>query len=397
MNIENFETASLLFYEGLKLIEKKEYHFAEELFRKSLFILPGRLSTIINLTAVLVKNSKYEEVINIINEVNDTDTNDPLFSKLYINLGNALKGLGKISDAIPIYCKATKIDPYSVEAFNNYGEALRELGLFDESEKKFSKCIELKPDYADAYSNLGVLMLDIGELKRSEKYLSRAISLSPDKSEYYCNLSVTLKLMGQYKNAESCIENAIKLNSTDSVAYCIHGNILTDLGLFKNAEIAYKKAITIKPEFNEAKSNLLLSMSYFSTNASSNTNSYNEAVKIGKNISESANPKFCNWNSEKINKKIRVGFVSGDFKSHPVGYFIQGLLKFIDRNEFEIFGFTTIPQKDKLTKIIKAYFTDWIPIYGKSDFEAANIMHKMDIHILIDLSGHTAHNRLGVF
>jgi len=113
--------------------------------------------------------------------------------------------------------------------------------------------------------------------------------------------------------------------------------------------------------------------------------------------SQKAEPKFITWNAPIGVEKLRIGFVSGDLRNHPVGYFVEGLFEKLDRSQFEIFAFPSTLMTDDLTDRIKPLFTKWMPIYGMSDPVAAKLIHETGIHILIDLSGHTAYNRLPVF
>ncbi len=89
--------------------------------------------------------------------------------------------------------------------------------------------------------------------------------------------------------------------------------------------------------------------------------------------------------------------VSGDLRNHPVGYFLEGVLSQLYSSSIELLAFSTSPKSDELTLRIKPYFKDWVSVYGLSDDQAAQAIHETAPHILIDLSGHTAHNRLQVF
>jgi predicted O-linked N-acetylglucosamine transferase (SPINDLY family) len=171
--------------------------------------------------------------------------------------------------------------------------------------------------------------------------------------------------------------------------------LLVVLGRFREAEASYREAIHLDPDYAEVHSNLLFSANYvesLSTGAA-----LMEAKSYGAIVSANAVPKFTRWSMASESSKLRIGFVSGDLKNHPVGYFVEGLLQHIDENKFELYAFTTSLKTDDLTNRLKPRFKMWHSIYGKTELEAANLIHEQGIHILIDLSGHTAHNRLPVF
>jgi len=97
-------------------------------------------------------------------------------------------------------------------------------------------------------------------------------------------------------------------------------------------------------------------------------------------------------------KKLRIGFVSGDFRNHPVGYFIEGLLPFLkNNNEIEIFAYSNNSIEDDLTKRIKINFFEWTFIHSLDDLTVINNIRDHKIDILVDLSGHSHLNRLSVF
>jgi len=94
---------------------------------------------------------------------------------------------------------------------------------------------------------------------------------------------------------------------------------------------------------------------------------------------------------------MRIGFVSGDLRNHPVGYFLEGLLSKLDLSKFELVAYPTNPREDALTERIRSKFTLWRALYGMTNASAAKVIHDDGVHILIDLAGHTEHNRLPVF
>ena len=107
---------------------------------------------------------------------------------------------------------------------------------------------------------------------------------------------------------------------------------------------------------------------------------------------------FTHWASNGKQKSLRVGFVSGDFKAHPVGFFLEGVLKQLRKSSsIELYAYPTTTISDDVTNRIKTLFHSWAPISGKNDKDAARLIHNDGVQILIDLSGHTAKNRLSLF
>jgi predicted O-linked N-acetylglucosamine transferase (SPINDLY family) len=114
-------------------------------------------------------------------------------------------------------------------------------------------------------------------------------------------------------------------------------------------------------------------------------------------VGAKASAPFSSWIAPASDERLRIGFVSGDLVNHPVGYFVESLLAELDPARLEVFAYPTQPVSDDLTARIRPHFAAWKPLYGRSDESAATLIHGDGIDVLIDLSGHTAHNRLPVF
>jgi len=120
------------------------------------------------------------------------------------------------------------------------------------------------------------------------------------------------------------------------------------------------------------------------------------AKKYGELVASAATKKFTTWTCDPNPSKLRLGFISGDLRNHPVGFFIEGLIEKLDSSRFDLFAFVTSPLHDDLSDRVMPFFNKWISLQGLSDVASANLIHEQGIHILIDLSGHTSHHRLPV-
>jgi predicted O-linked N-acetylglucosamine transferase (SPINDLY family) len=106
---------------------------------------------------------------------------------------------------------------------------------------------------------------------------------------------------------------------------------------------------------------------------------------------------FTQWQSGAPPGKLRVGWVSGDMRNHPVGYFLESLLTHLDTSRFDLVAYPTLPLQDELTARLKPRFAAWRPLFALGDEAAAGLIQADGIDVLLDLSGHTANNRLPVF
>ncbi len=318
----------------------------------------------------------------------------PQDAEAHNNLGITLKELGRLDEAEASYRKSIALKPDLAEAHSNLGTTLKELGRLDEAEASYRKSIALKPDLAEAHGNLGNTLKELGRLEEAEASYMQAKALKPDYAEAHYNLGVTLLKLGRLEEAEISYKHAIVLKPHFAEAHSNLGIAFRELGKLEEAEASYKQAMALKPDLAEAHSNLLFLYSGFNYNTALYLK---EAHDYGRRITEAVTSQFSNWLCEEEHQALRVGFVSGDLSNHPVGYFLEGLLSELSGSKLALFAYPTKLIEDELTLRIKPHFAAWRPLVGVGDEAAANLIHSDGIHILIDLSGHTAGNRLPIF
>ena len=179
------------------------------------------------------------------------------------------------------------------------------------------------------------------------------------------------------------------------MAYNNRGVALKDLGRLDEALASFNKAILLEPDFVDAYSNLLLTLNY--TPDLDLSDHIATARKFGELVTEKAGPHFPDYQCLPTPEKLRVGLVSGDLRNHPIGYFLESVLSSIDPSKIELIAYPTAPTIDDLSERIKSSVSMWKPIFGQTDEAAANMIYADGVHVLLDLSGHTAGNRLLMF
>jgi protein O-GlcNAc transferase len=319
----------------------------------------------------------------------------PDIAVAHFNLANVLKDLDRPAEAEASYRDAIRLMPDLAEAHYNLGNTLKELERPDDAEAGYREAIRIKPDHIDARNNLGNVFRESGRLPEAEAAYREAIRLKPDYADAHANLGIALHHLGRLREAEASYREAIRLDPDHAEARSNLGVTLGELGCVGEAEASYREALRLKPDAAAIRSNLLFCLNGAEPYAPDAALA--EAKRYGSIVSSRAVPKFPSWNASARDAKMRIGFVSGDLRNHPVGYFLEGLVANLDRNAFELFAFPTGPKTDELTSRLKPHFRSWISLCGKSDRAAAATIHAQAIHVLLDLSGHTAENRLPVF
>ena len=286
----------------------------------------------------------------------------PGAANFHSNLGNALCGKGQIDEAIATFRQAIVLKPNYPEAHNNLGNALRDKGQLDEAVAACREAIALEPDYAEAHYNLGNALRDKGQLDEAIATFRQAIVLKPELPEAHSNL----------------------------------GNALRDEGRLDEAIAAYRQAINLKPNDSETHSNLLLTLNYYP--------GFETRVIAGEERcwnQQHAEPlrQFIqpHRNDCSPDRRLRIGYVSPDFREHVVGYNVLPLLTCHDRDHLEIFCYAEVAHPDTLTERFRASAQHWRSTVGLTDEQFAAQIREDQIDILVDLALHTAHNRLLVF
>ena len=319
----------------------------------------------------------------------------PDFAEAYSNRGNTLNELGQLDAAVKSYEKALAIKPDHAEAHYNLGNTLQELGQLNAAVKSYEKALAIKPDYAEAHYNLGNTLNELGQLDAAVKSYEKALAIKPDYAEAHYNLGNTLNELGQLDAAVKSYEKALQLKPDFAEAHNNRGVALKDLGRLDEALKDFDKAIQLKPDYEDAYSNLLLTLNYSPRH--NHIDHITMARKFGKIVTEKAGPHFPDYHCLPWPERLRVGFVSSDLRNHPVGHFLESILSSIDSSKIELIAYPTTPTVDDLSERIKPSFSMWKSIYGKNDEAAANMIYADGVHVLLDLSGHTANNRLPIF
>jgi protein O-GlcNAc transferase len=322
----------------------------------------------------------------------------PDYAEMHYCLGNALSRLGRVAEAAQSFRRAGELKPDLLEAHTGLGGALHDLGQLQEAASSYRRALELRPDFPEVHGNLGNVLRDLGQLEQAAASYRRLLALQPTSAEAYSNLGVALSELNRFDEAMASYRRALELNPDLPGLHNNIGNAQKDLGQLDAAEQSYRQGLKIKPDDGELQSNLLFLHNYRANLSAAALLA--EARRYGDSVERRARP-YAVWpNTREPNRRLRVGLLSGDFRAHPVGYFLDSILEVLAstaRDQLELCAYPSYFCDDAVTRRIKAHCHRWQSAMGLSDESLARRIHDDGIDILIDLSGHTAHNRLPVF
>jgi len=320
----------------------------------------------------------------------------PDFPEAHISQGNALKDKGHLDEAIASYRQALALQPNLPETHDNLGITLRDKGQLDEAIAAHRQALALRPDFPEAHINLGNALKDKGQLDEAIAAYRLAIALRPSYPEAHNNLGSALKDKGQLELAIATYRQAIALRPEYPETYYNLANALKDKGQLDEAIAAYRQALALRPNFPEAHGNLVFCMNYHpGLEASAIAEEHRRWNQVH---AEPLRPFIqSHANDRAPDRRLRIGYVSPDFRSHSVAYFLEGLLAGHDRAKVEAYCYSNVIHPDAVTVRLESLATHWRRIIGLSDSQVTDLTRADGIDILVDLAGHTARSRLQVF
>jgi protein O-GlcNAc transferase len=320
----------------------------------------------------------------------------PADAAALVNLGNSYYRLGRPDDAIACYRRALEQQPDCLDAWINLGHTLNQTGRSEEGIGWLRKALDRKPDCVEALLNLGAVLGDRGESEAAAALARRALSIKPDFAEAHHNLGVALRSQGRLSEAAASYREALRLKGDRAETASGLGVVLLEQGRLDEAAAAFREALRIDPRFAVAHSNLLFCLNYFSDLDPSQI--YTEHLRWEKEQAAALLPlRKPHANHPDPGRRLRIGYVSPDFRSHPVAHLFGPLLAAHDRRQFECFCYSSTLQPDAVTRSLQMLAGAWRDVHALTDEQLARLVREDGIDILVDLAGHTAGSRLRAF
>jgi protein O-GlcNAc transferase len=359
----------------------------------------------------------------------DQATPEVKFQNL-LKQGHAEVGRENYAQATEFYGRAAALDASSSGARIGLGFALMELRQYDAAAESLENAVSLNPASVDGHYMLGKVCIELQRPEAARSHWRRAHELSPAFEHLYGAYCHLLFKLGDLNEAKAVISTGIAAHPGNASLPFFLGNVHSEKGDFQAAADAYQKARALglnTPELlsnlanalrhlghleqalamsreaelaqpNDASivSNYLFTMQYSSH--FSKQEKFAEHVAFAERFEQPLTQQWGNYSNERsTTRRLRIGYVSGDFRHHSLAFFFEPILAHHDHSKYEIFCFYAHPVEDAATARFKKLATHWVACSAMSDDELASTIRSLSIDVLIDLSGHTAHNRLLTF
>ena len=318
----------------------------------------------------------------------------PDYAQACSNLGNLLLALRDDAGALAAHKRAVALAPSQAEFRNNLGSAQKRLGQLDEAEASFRAAIECRPDLADAHINLGVMLQERGELTAALDCFRRALDRRPEHPAALNNMGLALKELGRLGEADAALRQALAAAPRFAVARSNLGNVLRESGAIDAAEAEQRAALALDPADAEIHRALLLTMAYNPVHDNAALFAEQRCFAAAHGRAPAGEPGL--GNAPDPDRRLRVAFVSGDMRRHPVAINIEPLLRGRDRGRLETAVYTDVRRPDAMTAHLRALADHWQDIHGWSDATLAGRLRRDGTDVLVVLAGRFDDNRLAL-
>ena len=307
-----------------------------------------------------------------------------------------LCAVGEYADAEPWLRRAIAHSPGSADAINDLGKVLGLLSRPEEALACFGQVVTLDPNHARAYLNRAAILVELGRTAEAEAAAQEAVRLEPGNPAAWNNLGLILNQLGRLSDAERALEEGLRQDPDHPELHANLGNVLVLQGRAQDAQPHYALALAFKPDFVSAHSNWLLSLHYLDGVGPATLAEDHHAWedRHARPLRSSRRP---HRNRPDPEKSLRLGFVSPDFRRHPVGYLMIRTIEALRPLDCEVFGYYTNTALDEMTQRFAAAVDVWRPSRALSEDDLAESIRADGIDLLFDMSGHAAMNRLPVF
>lgn len=355
---------------------------------------------------------------------------DPSRADVWGHLGDLLRGMGRLEEALAAYRSATRLAPGFVAAWQNLSVTAHALGnaaLAEEAAHRavslapqdaivrntlgnalvlaerpaaaqaaYREALRLAPDFAEAAFNLALLLASLGQRGEAESLLRGLHQRVPDRMDVLVTLADTVRESGRVDEAELLYLQVAQQDGANLIALWNLGNLCWKQGRHADAARWYEKALALEPDHAVLISNLLYTHLYdLGLAPEALCRLHREyAARIEAPLL-AARPRHANVPDPA--RRLRVGYVTADFRNHPVAHFMQPVMARHDPAEFEVFVYFNHDQEDSFTREFRQWARHWVSSKALSDEVLAQRILADGIDVLIDLGGHTEGNRLPVF
>lgn len=389
---------------GLIAFQRKQFDDAVEFIRHALDASPGNIVYQANLVSVLLAQQNAIEAESICREILKKAPGNVAALK---HLGSALRMQERVQEAVDVLQQCAQLAPDDADVLCNWGAVCSDLGRNDEALKALLRASTLKPGKPEIHLNLGAILRKCGRLSESLTALNRSIELAPQRPEGYLNRGNLSLEMCRPDQALQDYQRVLEMNPRSIAALSGLSQCLPTFGqwnealesvrlanLLADAESVTPKSSSTVRLRRRMMSNLLYCASL--TPGLSRSQVAEMHLDWGRELESQITP-FTHRAGHEPGKRLRIGYVSPDFRQHATMRFFMPFFESHNRSEIEVICYSEYPGSDEMTERVRRSSDGWVRTGELTDQQLADRIYADKIDILVDLAGHTNGNRLPAF
>jgi predicted O-linked N-acetylglucosamine transferase (SPINDLY family) len=405
---------------GIALHRSGDLVGAEREYRAQLAVDPDNADALHLLGLIAYRAGDHREALALVGRALAREPDNPVFLG---NLGNIQKDAGEPTLAMQSYRRALALDPQAAGPRNNLGTLLMAGGDLDEALACFRAVLQRAPDHARAWFNLGVASARKGDARGAADALRRAVALQRDFSDAWGELGLALQTQGALDEAVAAFRRRVELSPAAASAHADLALALHRSGALREALEHYERALALDPQALEVRCNLcgLLQQCCDWSALARHWPHVVAAIEAGRPgvpsgllvaqpgatpalqlAAARANAK--RWSgvapiahAHAAHERIRVGYLSADFRAHATAYLTAELFELHDRARFEVVLLSYGPDDASAARARLERAADrFVELRGMSDDDAARTIAALEIDVLLDLNGNTDNGRVGI-
>ena len=315
---------------------------------------------------------------------------DSQCGEAHAGLAVALHRLGDPA-AMEHYKTALRLQPTDAELLSNFAMALGSKGEYERGTELMQRAVQLKPQSGAFWFNLGVMQMGRQQHAKAIAAFKKAIEINPNDTFSHINLAAMLRNEGRLEEAAGFYRRLVAEHPEMAQLHNNLGLVLLGQGRHDQAVQSLRRAIEIDARCPTVYDNLLMTLHYSTNDAASLFADHRAWAKLEEQVPAAV------YAPRADRRRLRIGYVSPDFREHSVMFFIEPILARHDRENFEVFCYANQPIADGVTTRLRRQADHWRDIYRISDAEADELIRRDEIDILVDLAVHTQGNRLTLF
>jgi len=420
----NLDVARALHEQGVEAMAQGRHEEALRCYEHALQLCPTAAGVLLNRGSCLRRLGRHPEALASYDRALELM---PGHLAALCNRGLVLMDLGRPAEALASFEQALRLDPADPVAPNNRAYALLELRRAREALASCEQALAASPNYVDAHYNRGSALLDLQRAQDALSCFDRVIELQPGYAKAHHNRGNALWLLGRASEALASFEVALRLDPGYESALYNLGDVLQALRRPEEAARAYSTLLQGSPYYPYALGQLVYSR-LTCCDWTDYESSIRELIAATAHGRRAATPFAfltaaadcpaaalqcartyvadrhgeslpCLWSGERYqHRRLKVAYVSADFRDHPVSHLIAGVLENHDRERFESYAISLRPEdRSEVGKRVRAAVDRFIGVTERDDLEVATLMRTEEIDIAVELTGFTAGARAGIF